>query len=75
MKATVYHNVTATFGIKVEIPDDTPVEERADAARAAVEEVYSEQAPSGLCHHCAGSYDLGEPAEDMSEYGVYVDAP
>lgn len=74
MKATVYYNATATFGIKVEIPDDTPEGDRAAAARMLTEGAYNEQAPSGLCHHCAGDYDLGEFEEDASEHGVYVDA-
>lgn len=70
MKMDVEYVDYATFVIQVEIPDDTPEDERKDAAIDAAEadnpSPYRGQAPGGLCHRCSSIYDLSgapEPGE------------
>ncbi len=60
---TTYHvmyQTTASFVVDVVINDDgmSPDEAR-EAAREAAWDAYDEQAPGGLCHHCASEIELG----------------
>lgn len=74
MKAFVYYRTEASFVIEVDIPDETPADERADVAREAADEAYGEKAPSGLCHQCSGSIDLGGDWEQLEgEDGVWFE--
>lgn len=68
MKATVLMLAVTSMSVQVDIPDDTPEDER---YAAAVDAAY-ENAPPGLCFHCAGydrpwGRDEGQP--DVPEPG------
>jgi len=69
MLKTVYYTTTASYGIDVEVPDDTPEDEINDVARDLAEDKRCEEAPPTLCYHCS-KLDLGEFEQDDSEYGV-----
>ncbi len=61
---TTYHvsyQAVASFVVTVDV-DDTGLseEEATELARDAADGARGDQAPSRLCHHCAGKYDLGD---------------
>lgn len=69
MKATVYWTTTVSLPVEVEIPDDTPEDEREGAAIEASEDAFRH--PGGMCWSCAGKFgDHGDfeppsPGEGM----------
>ena len=58
MKAYVTYTATVSKTIEVEIPDDTPEDERETEATNAAEEIFEH--PGGLCWHCSQKFESPE---------------
>lgn len=72
MQASVHYIAGASFVIDVEIPDDTPEDERVEAAREAADNAFPKKHPGSLCHQCASHYDLGDFEQDPDDDGVTI---
>lgn len=64
MKATVIYTATVSMYVDVDIPDDTPEDEREQVAYDLADEQYEH--PGSLCHHCSQKYDTPEDFEAES---------
>lgn len=70
MKATVYYTTTASALIQVDIPDDTPEDERISVARQMADEELDSKGLPGLCWSCSNTYDLGEVEQERGPDSV-----